>query len=418
MKHALEISSTLRHHLTNRPRRSLMAGLTASTLLATVAATALPASPAQAATTRHLKTFVAENENRTHVRTRAQALEDATNFDVISALPGTYRDHIVAMRQANPGLVVVAYMNGTFAQKSQGTSYPASWYARDKTGQKIQSRGFGNYLMRPNEPGWINDRVAACRALIQQSGYHGCMVDMLGVAPVQPGYTTSLPVNPATGALWTSPDWQRATAAATGKLQAAITTGEVWGNGYGSGSRYFTSSFGPSKLLNPSMVGGVAESWMRTASMPLDRYREEAEWKQSVDMLVDQGRAGTRGVVMVKLWAPGTVAQKDANHRYALSSFLLGSDGRASFNISYGHDVDALAPHPYWSRADIGAPSGPYTLTSGVYQRAFSQGKVVVNPTKVSRTISLGGSYVNLSGKTVSSLTLPPNSGDVLRKVG
>lgn len=362
-----------------------------------------------------LRTFAAENELSTHSRTRTQALADAKNFDLITAAPKTYTDHIDAMRQANPQLVVLAYLNGTYAQENQGSAFPSAWYARDAQGRKITSEGYGNYLMDPRSTGWIDNRVQLCKAQIARTGYSGCMLDMLGTAPVRPGYNSALPIDPSTGKAWTPTAWQKATAALAGRVDTAVTTGVVWGNGYGSGSRYFESAWGPSQLLTPGVEGALTESWIRTAKQSLTKYRSESDWKMAVDQLAHLADTGGKTAVMVKLWSSGTTAQKDANLRYALASFMLGSDGRSSFAVSYAKG-EALTAHPYL-KTDIGSPSGDYTrLSSGVYQRTFERGKALVNPTGTTRTVSLGGSYVTLQGKTVTSITLAPHTGDVLRK--
>jgi hypothetical protein len=48
--------------------------------------------------------------------------------------------------------------------------------------------------------------------------------------------------------------------------------------------------------------------------------------------------------------------------------------------------------------------------------RPYSNGMAAVNPGSSSVTVQLGGSYINLEGKTVSSETLPAHSGDVFIK--
>jgi hypothetical protein len=366
---------------------------------------------AGAGTGQFLQTFAAANEGA-FKRTRQQAIADAGKFDVISATPNTYRGHVGAMRVANPDLILLVYLNGTFAQKGERTSFPESWYARDKNGRKVTSRGYGNYLMTPSNAGWISSRVELCRQLIAYSGYGGCMLDMLGTAPTMRGYVSSPPINPATRRPWTASEWQRTTTALAAKVDAG-TPGHLWGNGYGSGTRYFSAKQGGSKILSNGVQGALTEVWMRTAGQSLKSFPDEARWKQSVDQLVDLGRHRERTAVMVKLWANGTVAQKDAYHRFALATFLLGSDGRSSFQASYRHG-DALAGHRYWN-TDIGRPTSAYAKVGGVYQRNFTLGKVLVNPLATARTVQLGRPYVDLSGAKRSSVTLPPHSGDVLR---
>ena len=46
--------------------------------------------------------------------------------------------------------------------------------------------------------------------------------------------------------------------------------------------------------------------------------------------------------------------------------------------------------------------------------RSFTHGIAVVNPSKTATyTFNLAGTYRNLEGQSVSSVTLPPDTGDV-----
>lgn len=412
-------------HERSRAGSLLTTALVASALLVPTAAVTASAgtqpttSAAVAAATTgggFLKIFTPENENPGHTYTREQAVAAARTFSVIAATPNAFTRYVADMRAANPSLSLLVYMNGTFAQKSEGTKYPDSWYARDARGAKVRSIVFGNYLMRPDVQGWVDTRISLCRSLLTSTRYDGCMVDMLSTAPVQAGYVTALPVNPATGQVWLPSAWQRAMATIAQKIDAGVSTGTIWGNGFSSGPRYYDSAWGPSSVLNSGVVGALAETWIRTSRMGVTEFRSEADWKRSVDMLVDLGRIGERSGVMVKLWCSGTTAQKDAYHRYSLASFLLGSNGASSFNISYGEGTNVLAGHRYWNLG-IGTPTGAYTKVGAAYRRAFTKGLVLANPTKSTVTVALGATYTSLDGARMTSVTLRPNTGDVFTRV-
>jgi hypothetical protein len=113
-----------------------------------------------------------------------------------------------------------------------------------------------------------------------------------------------------------------------------------------------------------------------------------------------------------KVWTTATRAEKDAWYEYTLASFLLGNDGRSRFFFSYTPG-DSTVDRP-WNDLALGGASGPYAKTSGVYQRSFSAGRVLVNPTTASVTVALGGTFRTLEGEIVTSVTLPPNSGKIL----
>ena len=359
-----------------------------------------------------VKTWTAENENSNHQRTMAQAVDDAQKFDLIVASPNTYVGETDEMKAANGDLVVLGYLNAMFVSPGEATSYPDAWYSKDAQGKKITSTGYGNYLMRPDVWGWVNNRVAACQTLVNETGYDGCSLDMLTSAPLYPSYVSGLPVNPATNRVWTTGEWQAATTKLASKVRAGVPGKTVWGNGFGSGPRYYDGA-APTSQLATSVDGAITESWLRIASMGITEYRSQSQWQDSVDQLVDLGSKGVSTSVMVKLWTTGTKAQKDAYHLFALSTFLLGTDGKSTFHCSYDPDEDRLAHYELWN-VPIGDPVGHYTAAGTAFQRSFTGGKVVVNPTDSAVTVWLGGTFVDAAtGKSVTKAVLPANAGGI-----
>lgn len=67
---------------------------------------------------------------------------------------------------------------------------------------------------------------------------------------------------------------------------------------------------------------------------------------------------------------------------------------------------------------DLGVPLEDCRNRGGVYQREWTKGKVVVNPSdSISYFVSLEGSYTDLeTGKTVQGITLPPKTGKIFMK--
>jgi hypothetical protein len=108
---------------------------------------------------------------------------------------------------------------------------------------------------------------------------------------------------------------------------------------------------------------------------------------------------------------------------YGLASMLLNAGGMTS----YSSTVTSLnaATYDWWpeytAAQNLGAPLGAATsVTSGsatVYERKFTNGMVVVNPTtSASGSLSLGATYKGSGNEaaTASSLTLPAQSGMIL----
>jgi hypothetical protein len=112
------------------------------------------------------------------------------------------------------------------------------------------------------------------------------------------------------------------------------------------------------------------------------------------------------------VWTSSTAAQQDSWHRYSLATFLLGyQQGLTFYSFRTDHLLSSTSAY---ENTPIGTPTGSYTKAGGVYQRNFTNGRVLVNPLTSSVTVSLGASFRNLDGNVVSSVTLPPHTGQIL----
>jgi hypothetical protein len=178
---------------------------------------------------------------------QAAAVAAARRYDLITIRPGQLDGFAPAMRAANPGLEIYVYMNGSYLYKSQLGDVPASTLARTADGALIQSNGWGNYLGKPSNPGWITFKQHECATDIAISAADGCYLDMLGAAPTMSGYDTGLPIDPATGLVWTTVDWLTDTSALAAAV-AGYSGRPVLSNGFGNGRRYF-GGWAPSRIL-------------------------------------------------------------------------------------------------------------------------------------------------------------------------
>jgi len=340
----------------------------------------------------------------------AKALSDATNFDAISAHEKAYRPWVAEMHAKNPNLQLFVYMNGTFTYRAD---LPEAVYSHDASGNRIRAKGWSwTYLLNPASAAAVAYDQQRAKDLVSYSGYDGLFLDVLGPAPLDPNYVTSLPINPATGQVWTKAAWVASTTGLANQVRSFIGAPMV-GNGLVMGSSYFATDTPTSQLLSSGMEGGMPEAWMRGAYQGADVWRGETGWKADVDMLVDAGNRGESVLTITKVWASATQAQKDQIYTYSLASFLLGNDGHSYFGFSSEAPGGTTVDHTQ-SHVALGQPLAAYAKIGGVYQRAFSAGKVLVNPTKVTVSVSLGGVYFDDSGLPVTSVTLAPHTASIL----
>lgn len=344
--------------------------------------------------------------------TEADAVDLARRYDVIIGTSLKFRGLVPAMHAANPALKVLIYVNAAYGTTEQATSYPESWYARDANGLKITSRNYSNYLMDVSNVGWQADVVGECTDLVTANAADGCWLDMLNDSSTKASYVSAVPVHPGTVTPFTSQEWWGYTGAVARAVHAAPGVGIVAANGAHNGTHYVEGS----DVLTGSVDMLMAECWLRYPGDPLTTYAKESAWKADVDMLVDAGARGASIQAVTKTWAPGTTEQKDVWHQFALASFLLGTDGRAGFTFTPDQTWAGVTPETSWESTDLGTPTGPYALAGGVYQRRFTGGLSLVNPTTLPVTVALAGSYTDLRGATRSGpVVLAPHTGMVLR---
>jgi hypothetical protein len=237
----------------------------------------------------------------------------------------------------------------------------------------------------------------------------GCMVDMLGTAPIYDWYVTGAPIDPSTGRPWSPAGWLSATAQLAAAIRAGSGGASVIGNGLGDGRRFFDER-APSEVLLDGIDGAIADGWLRTAERPADRYPSVTGWRRDVEMLASTGKSV---FVETKVWAHATPDQIAAWHRFALASFLLGSDGHAYFAFSDDPRGPAV-PDALAASVRIGDPVGSFRSSDGVFERSFSNGIVVVNPTPEAASTDLGDDYRADNGTVLRTVTVNPHSALIL----
>ncbi len=340
-----------------------------------------------------------------------QALLDAQRFNYIIAHPIAYQGMVTAMKQANPRLKLFVYLSGTFSQPTDASLFASDDFLYDAHGNKVHSP-FGTYLMNPTKSDWLNNRIATCQAFLAESGYDGCYLDTLGLVAVGGTFVSAPPINPSTGNAWTPSDWIAATSTLAGQIRTAMSPAPVFGNGLTGGINFYSTT-SPTKPLVDAMNGGIAEAWIRGSVVPVNGYPPESVWLENVKMIGVVEAEQKPLLTLTKVHVSATQAQLSQWAQYTLASFLLGTGGLSAFTFSPGQTVDRMSDYPYYHIA-LGAPTGSYTSSGGVYQRTFLDGLVLVNPTKSSAAVTLPQAYYNSTGTKVTKVSMGAESGMVL----
>jgi hypothetical protein len=155
--------------------------------------------------------------------------------------------------------------------------------------------------------------------------------------------------------------------------------------------------------VDGTMIEGFAHAPWEDAS----RIQGERQWalqQAKFQRNIDAGKA----VYVLSGVKGGSAAERRQWAVFSYGSFLLRTDGRRSWFLwNYG---DAARAHWFAElETDLGAPDGePYLDASGVWNRDFARGKVLVNASSHRRGIGLSRRYRSHDGAAVTGAMLQP----------
>jgi hypothetical protein len=93
---------------------------------------------------------------------------------------------------------------------------------------------------------------------------------------------------------------------------------------------------------------------------------------------------------------------------------MLADDGHSDFDFTTGTTMAANTADSPYDTFDIGTPTGAFrAIAGGAYQRDFTSGVALVNPTSATVSVPLGGSFTDLGGAHVTTAVLAPHTGDL-----
>lgn len=157
-------------------------------------------------------------------------------------------------------------------------------------------------------------------------------------------------------------------------------------------------------------------NFLKEADTESVKVKTEAAWKRDVDTLA----ALTADPDAVVLTATRFSEEKVEDFQemqfwldYSLASFLLGVNNSRSFFSFQGKGVQEFLGAPVLL-SKLGTPLGAMTKANAVYQRRFTNGLVIVNPTLEERGFVLSRNYLDVNGRPTTTVQLQPAAGAIL----
>ena len=332
---------------------------------------------------------------------------DSADAQTLSTLPAT----------------TLAYFAGTDVNSQWSTGVPYQqalangWLLKDASGAPLKNLGYqSNYIGDVGSAGYQQAWTANVLAYLHaHRGVAGVFIDdvLYDLKPMTRVEATAYPTQQA----WASAQlsFVRAVGSALrakGYYVLVNASGYVPGN---SGSDNGTNTAAWWQQLGP-YVNGLMNEYFGQLSDGSDALRPTgASWTQNWDgwqRLVQVAQTMGKDFVGVTYAA----ASDTRTITYAKASFLLdwnGGGGAFIYTPTGGSDPTSSA-----STIQVGRPVGSKKQVGTGWMRAYSQGVVLVNPSSSSsQTFQLGGAYVTASGSQVTSVTLAPTTGAILRAV-
>jgi hypothetical protein len=326
---------------------------------------------------------------------------------------------IAALKALNPGIKVLVYkdMASTRSYAASGGVDDAllptgvgyafaerehpEWFLADTTGARMEWPYSGHWWMDVGSPSYQRAWLEQVEDELEVRGWDGVVIDNAMADPSHYTAGRTIAKYPTASA------YQAATRSFLAGIGPALKS---------AGFLVIPNISDPTPSLWSSWIsltsGGTFEHWTKWSGAASGTgYIDGKSWLMHAELFT-----ATQGQGKIFIANTGSSSNTDVRTmRYSRASFLLWWNGGASALVYNVCNQDPWASE--WT-ADIGAPAGSAYQVGTSWRREFSGGTVVVNPLKTSSaTVSLGRPYLTPDGTTVTSVTLAPTSGLVLRSV-
>jgi hypothetical protein len=336
-----------------------------------------------------------------------------------------YGNMIPQLHGWNPTLKVLVYDLGPYTIKGSTefntiTASHPSYFAHDASGHLITMKAASgspafpnNYLMDEGNAGWQAWEASRVLANINQYGFDGAYLDSMAPGPTTGG-DTGLPIDPTTGHPYSAASWMAAEGRAMTVIKTAIGSKFLFSTGLVNGSEFTEYTHA---LTDSTANGAQTDSWLRLSGSSPAQYPSAGSLASDLAMVQSINARGKAFFGWTKVWTGATAAQYSAWNTYALAAYLLVDNGTTDYYSFSEPNLNADRTTVYYANelAALGAPSGAFTLSNGVYSRIFQNGTVTLNTNNNAASIVWA---VKPSVAAVTPAAGPVTGGQTVRVTG
>ena len=294
-----------------------------------------------------------------------------------------------------------------------------SWVLRDAKGNRIVNAHYPYYVVGDiGSPSYRSTWISRVIKQAKTLGFDGVSID--GVLGAFDGETGGVvPAKYPTDKAWANAmaGFVHAVGPAL-KAKGLYVGAEVYASAQGLSNNNGSADGAWWRRVAPSLNALFCEyfeqnptNWKQMFSNTHADYTDNWDgWLKLVDIAQNAG-ADFFGLD----YASGSSSVDIRNMTYGKASFLLKWNGKGGV---YFWDTRDNHAHNVWNvnwTMDIGSPvAAMHPVGSGAFQRNYSAGTVIVNPTKKTLTLRLDGTYTTPTGASATSVTLAPTSAAIL----
>jgi hypothetical protein len=160
--------------------------------------------------------------------------------------------------------------------------------------------------------------------------------------------------------------------------------------------------------------GQMYEAFCHANWQPYGEYY--SNWKYCLDKMISISKSGKIYLAQSGIQNTATDPQTNKTDRYCFAMFLLGANANSYFYFSKNYR--GVSYFPEWD-VDIGDPVENYHIRTGtlLYEREYSKGVVMINPSSETVQVKLNGKYKNIDGVVTDTITLGNHEGEILIKI-
>jgi putative glycosyl hydrolase-like family 15 (GHL15) protein len=336
-------------------------------------------------------------------------------------LHGWQSDLIPQLKAANPNIKVLAYKNMAATYSYACTDgvdklYPAgvgycdamahhpSWFLSDTNGAPIEFCDYaGLWQMDVGNPDYQSGWVANVAADLRARGFDGVEIDDANWTQQSHLCGRTIAKYPRNG------DYAAATRSFLARVGPALKSQGllVLPN---IALPYSSSNYETWSDWISFTSGAIQEHFSKWGTDTTQQFAD-ADWKWRQGFLPLTESAGK--IFLGITYAPMSDVRSMV---YARANFLLDWDGGPSAVIFEPSNPEQQDPYASSWTQDVGTPRAARYQVGPAWRRDFTGGTVLVNPSgTVTQNVALGGPFVAADGSTVTSVSLAPMTGAILR---